>query len=116
MKRFIACLVLLGAVVAGATGHAAETVSARALFRRDNLVAWCIVPFDDQPRSPAERAAMKERAAELKAQKAGADGEKEVLARIAKMPPSDRVLAKVARQNPDPWPARRRPPRRLRSR
>lgn len=44
--------------------------------------------------SAAERAAMKERAAELKAQKAGADGEKEVLARIAGMPAFDRVIAK----------------------
>ncbi len=28
------------------------------LFRRDNLVAWCIVPFDDRPRSPSDRAEM----------------------------------------------------------
>ena len=28
------------------------------LFRRDNLVAWCIVPFDDRNRSPEERALM----------------------------------------------------------
>src|SRR5690606_24226244 len=28
------------------------------LFARDNLVAWCIVPFDAQKRSPAQRAAM----------------------------------------------------------
>jgi uncharacterized protein YdhG (YjbR/CyaY superfamily) len=41
-----------------------------------------------------ERAAMKERARELKAEKAGADGEKEVLAAIAKMPASDRTMAK----------------------
>jgi uncharacterized protein YdhG (YjbR/CyaY superfamily) len=39
-----------------------------------------------------ERAAMKEHARELKAQRAGADGEKEVLEAIAKMPPSDRAL------------------------
>lgn len=31
------------------------------VFRRDNLVAWCIVPFDDRERSPEERAAMLER-------------------------------------------------------
>ena len=41
-----------------------------------------------------ERAAMKERARELKAEKAGADGEKEVLSAIAKMPASDRTMAK----------------------
>jgi putative heme-binding domain-containing protein len=28
------------------------------LFARDNLVAWCIVPFDGKKRGPAERAAM----------------------------------------------------------
>lgn len=31
-----------------------------ALFRRDNLVAWCIVPFDAARRSPEDRAAMLE--------------------------------------------------------
>ncbi|MFM8998753.1 MAG: hypothetical protein ACKOKE_01480 [Actinomycetota bacterium] len=44
--------------------------------------------------SAEERAAMKERAAELKAQKAGVDGEQQVLARIAGMPPFDRAIAK----------------------
>ncbi len=28
------------------------------LFAKDNLIAWCIVPFDSQKRSPSERAAM----------------------------------------------------------
>ncbi len=28
------------------------------LFARDNLVAWCIVPFDGKKRGPTERAAM----------------------------------------------------------
>ncbi|MFT3879177.1 MAG: TIM barrel protein [Gemmatales bacterium] len=28
------------------------------LFRQDNLVAWCVVPFDSKDRSPAERVAM----------------------------------------------------------
>src|SRR2546429_7485126 len=31
---------------------------APAVFRRDNLVAWCIVPFDAKKRGPEERAAM----------------------------------------------------------
>ncbi|MDA1164501.1 MAG: TIM barrel protein [Planctomycetota bacterium] len=30
----------------------------KQLFARDNLVAWCIVPFDGKKRGPAERAAM----------------------------------------------------------
>ena len=44
--------------------------------------------------SAEERAAMKEYAAELKAQARGADGEKQVLAAIAKMPEPDRSLGK----------------------
>src|SRR5271157_2236678 len=31
------------------------------LFARDNLFAWCIVPFDAQKRGPEQRAAMLER-------------------------------------------------------
>ena len=31
------------------------------LFARDNLIAWCIVPFDSKHRGPEERAAMLER-------------------------------------------------------
>jgi uncharacterized protein YdhG (YjbR/CyaY superfamily) len=41
-----------------------------------------------------ERAAMKERARELKAQARGAAGERDVLEKIAAMPPGDRALAK----------------------
>jgi len=40
-----------------------------------------------------ERAAMKERARELKAEERRADGENDVLAKIAEMPKADRVLA-----------------------
>ena len=40
-----------------------------------------------------EKAAMKERARELKAAEAEADGEKAVLEKIAEMPDSDRVMA-----------------------
>jgi hypothetical protein len=31
------------------------------LFARDNLIAWCIVPFDSKARGPEERAAMLEK-------------------------------------------------------
>src|SRR6185369_2139908 len=31
------------------------------VFRRDNLIAWCIVPFDAKRRGPEERAAMLQR-------------------------------------------------------
>jgi uncharacterized protein YdhG (YjbR/CyaY superfamily) len=40
-----------------------------------------------------ERAAMRERAKELKAEAGKADGEKDVLAKIAEMPKPDRVMA-----------------------
>lgn len=40
-----------------------------------------------------ERAAMKERARELEAEARGADGESEVLAKIAEMPERDRAMA-----------------------
>ena len=42
----------------------------------------------------AEKAAMKERARELKAEKSKEDGEKTLLAKVAEMPPADRSLAK----------------------
>lgn len=37
------------------------TPAQEKLFARDNLVAWCIVPFDVKKRSPEERAAMMEK-------------------------------------------------------
>ena len=40
-----------------------------------------------------ERAAMRERAKELKAERGKADGEADVLAKIAEMPKADRVMA-----------------------
>jgi uncharacterized protein YdhG (YjbR/CyaY superfamily) len=43
--------------------------------------------------SAEERAAMKERARELKAEKNKADGESDLLAKIAEMPKADRVMA-----------------------
>ena len=35
--------------------------TAAALFRGDQFAAWCIVPFDDEPRSPTDRMAMLKR-------------------------------------------------------
>ena len=61
----------------------------------------------------AERAAMKERARELKAEarasKDRADGERDLLAKVAEMPAPDRALAKrlhaiVKASAPDLWP------------
>ncbi len=36
----------------------AEEPAAKSVFARDNLVAWCIVPFDARDRGPQERAEM----------------------------------------------------------
>ena len=44
--------------------------------------------------SAEERAAMRERAKELKAEAAKADGESTLLAKVAEMPPADRTIAK----------------------
>ena len=46
-------------VFAGETPTRAEPLAGcRELFGKENLIAWCIVPFDTQKRSPQERAAM----------------------------------------------------------
>ena len=54
----ICCVGLLLAVMASATVGAEPAERAGGLFASDNLVAWCIVPFDARKRSPAERAEM----------------------------------------------------------
>ncbi|AMV39805.1 Xylose isomerase-like TIM barrel [Planctomyces sp. SH-PL62] len=38
-----------------------KDAKAAGIFARDNLTAWCIVPFDSKNRTPEERAAMLER-------------------------------------------------------
>ena len=51
-------------------------------------------PKKDTGFTAEERAAMKERAKELKSEKSKADGESDVLAKIAEMPKADRAMAK----------------------
>src|SRR5687768_3734765 len=51
--------VLLAA--AGDPGPAARSADAPAVFARENLVAWCVVPFDARRRTPRQRAEMLER-------------------------------------------------------
>ena len=55
MQRFALLLALLLSPFYQAC--AAESQSP-PIFAKDNLVAWCIVPFDSKQRSPAERAEM----------------------------------------------------------
>lgn len=62
MKRMFLCVAILTMLLAAweVSGHsrAAEAGSVNDLFRRDNLTAWCIVPFDAKKRGPEERAEM----------------------------------------------------------
>jgi sugar phosphate isomerase/epimerase len=57
LARLACILPFLPALLFGAGGPK----PAGDLFARDNLVAWCIVPFDAKKRGPEERAAMLER-------------------------------------------------------
>ena len=63
-ERTAVCRVLCGclvpALLAVSVVSAAEESPARqgSILAADNLVAWCIVPFDAAKRGPAERAAM----------------------------------------------------------
>ncbi|HLT71748.1 MAG TPA: hypothetical protein VKZ75_03820 [Cyclobacteriaceae bacterium] len=41
-----------------ACGTEKESAGNAALFEKDNLVAWCVVPFDSTERTPEERAQM----------------------------------------------------------
>ncbi len=57
-------VIFIGGFILTALTHAApasQPVSGHGLYARENLVAWCIVPFDAKQRSPEERAAMLER-------------------------------------------------------
>ncbi len=60
MKPSIGLLtaILFAALMASTPPAAAALPSGWDLFRGDNLVAWCIVPFDAKQRGPAERADM----------------------------------------------------------
>ncbi|WP_197533582.1 DUF6797 domain-containing protein [Symmachiella dynata] len=58
-------LVMLCALLLCHSGLVAQAEDAPSkqndIYAKDNLVAWCIVPFDNQKRSPEQRAAMLER-------------------------------------------------------
>ncbi|MBL8871431.1 MAG: TIM barrel protein, partial [Planctomycetaceae bacterium] len=53
----------VGIVSWSTTGEAIaqEAVASQDVFRKENLVAWCIVPFDRGRRNPEQRAAMLEK-------------------------------------------------------
>lgn len=54
MKNSI-IIVMLFSVIAGCNSAAKRE---KSLFEKENLVAWCIVPFDARNRTPGERAQM----------------------------------------------------------
>src|SRR4051812_9678316 len=54
IKRVFAPLVIIALLVS-------RSAAAKDIFDRDNLVAWCIVPFDAKKRTPAQRAQMLEK-------------------------------------------------------
>jgi sugar phosphate isomerase/epimerase len=57
----ILTLPMMVALWAGQPLQAEEPSGQTSVFAKDNLVAWCIVPFDAAKRGPQERAAMLER-------------------------------------------------------
>jgi sugar phosphate isomerase/epimerase len=61
-KSHLLCLTTCFALATIPASHGADKDAATPkLFARDNLVAWCIVPFDVKKRNPEERAAMLEK-------------------------------------------------------
>lgn len=58
-RRFSYVLFLPAALMLATVPMAsAEQPGAKSVFAKDNLVAWCIVPFDAKDRTPKERAEM----------------------------------------------------------
>ena len=60
IMRVMGLLLVLGLSAGTLAARAEERAPAR-LFARENLVAWCVVPFDARQRNAEERAAMLER-------------------------------------------------------
>jgi putative heme-binding domain-containing protein len=64
-RRSVSCSLLLCGLLATLAPTPLRAAPPRTdgagLFARDNLIAWCIVPFDSKKRGPEERAAMLER-------------------------------------------------------
>lgn len=57
----LAFLFLISPVIAVNLARSGEGLRARQVFAMDNLVAWCVVPFDAKKRGPPERAEMLQR-------------------------------------------------------
>ena len=59
MKRIVAMVCLFGML-------GSAPAARRSIFAKQNLLAWCIVPFDANKRGPEERAQMLERLGDRK--------------------------------------------------
>ena len=59
-QRFYIALIsiLLSQIVESCSSFKENTDTNQQLFSKNNLVAWCIVPFDSKKRNPEERAKM----------------------------------------------------------
>ena len=60
MRRSLRVYLLVATLLLAGNRHAPAGDAAKTpgLFARDNLVAWCVVPFDAKGRGPRERAEM----------------------------------------------------------
>jgi putative heme-binding domain-containing protein len=58
---FLSLIHICASARAGQDPGPARSNDKTPLFARDNLIAWCIVPFDSKKRGPEERAAMLQR-------------------------------------------------------
>jgi putative heme-binding domain-containing protein len=61
MSRYRIAIPLLAVLLPISFGTVAAQAPPDRLFARDNLIAWCIVPFDAKARGPEDRVAMLER-------------------------------------------------------
>lgn len=61
MTSWILTALLITTIPIDAPVATADEATGLKLFSRDNLVAWCIVPFDARKRGPGERAEMLQR-------------------------------------------------------
>lgn len=61
LRTALLSLILVFAPFSAPAGRGVQAGEPTALLARDNLVAWCIVPFDASKRGPHQRAQMLER-------------------------------------------------------
>src|SRR5688572_16748939 len=61
MQQTLLCFAVSVAICLTLQTSTKAAEAAPPLFARENLVAWCIVPFDGKRRGPAERAEMARR-------------------------------------------------------